>query len=145
MLWHGILVICCLNVMHICSGRKCPLKKFITVDSNQFLVCIIMQLWYDICITCNLYFWKKNKKKSEKTEKETITVSGLFLPLTYICTLNESSIEWSYRIFMIALWNRADNYIFILWFLLFSFFFFPRLISVVRDWMCTILPHMVWP
>jgi len=23
--------------------------------------------------------------------------------------------------------------------------FFPRLISAVRDWMCTILPHMVWP
>jgi len=33
-------------------------------------------------------------------------------------------------------------YIFILWFLL---LFFPRLISVVRDWMSTILPHMVWP
>jgi len=23
--------------------------------------------------------------------------------------------------------------------------FFPRLISVVRDWMSTILPHMMWP
>jgi len=23
--------------------------------------------------------------------------------------------------------------------------FFPRLISVVGDWMSTILPHMVWP
>jgi len=23
--------------------------------------------------------------------------------------------------------------------------FFPRLISAVRDWMSTILPHMVWP
>jgi len=29
---------------------------------------------------------------------------------------------------MVALWNRADHYIFALWFLL-SFFFFPRLIS----------------
>jgi len=26
-----------------------------------------------------------------------------------------------------------------------SFFFFPRLISAVGDWMSTILPHMVWP
>jgi len=34
--------------------------------------------------------------------------------------------------------------IFILWFLL-SFFFFSRVISVVGDWMSTILPHMVWP
>jgi len=27
----------------------------------------------------------------------------------------------------------------------FVFLFFPRLISVVGDWMSTILPHMVWP
>jgi len=25
------------------------------------------------------------------------------------------------------------------------FFFFPRLISAVGDWMSTVLPHMVWP
>ena len=56
---------------------------------------------------------------------------------------------------MVALWNRADRYIFILWFLLsiclfflsfFFFFFFPRLISAVGDWMSAILPHVtVWP
>jgi len=50
---------------------------------------------------------------------------------------------------MVALCNRADHYIFALWFLA-SFFllFFPRLISAVGDWMSTkttILPHMVWP
>jgi len=45
---------------------------------------------------------------------------------------------------MVALWNRADHYIFALWSLL-SFFFFPRPISAVGDWMSTILPHMVWP
>jgi len=28
---------------------------------------------------------------------------------------------------------------------LLSFLLFPRLISAVRDWMSTILPHMVWP
>ena len=50
------------------------------------------------------------------------------------------------NIIMVALWNRADNYIFIL-FLSFFFllFLFPRLISAVGDWMSTILPHMVWP
>ena len=42
---------------------------------------------------------------------------------------------------MAALWNRADHYIFMLWFVL----FFPRLISAVGDWMSTILPHMLWP
>jgi len=30
-------------------------------------------------------------------------------------------------------------------FLLFIFFFIPRLISAVADWMSTILPHMMWP
>jgi len=47
-------------------------------------------------------------------------------------------------VFMVALWNRTDHYIFIL-FLLSSFFLFPRLISAVGDWMSTILPHKVWP
>jgi len=48
---------------------------------------------------------------------------------------------------MVALCNRADHYIFALWFLSFVFLllFFPRLISAVGDWMSTILPHMVWP
>ena len=30
-------------------------------------------------------------------------------------------------------------------FLVLSFFFIPRLISAVADWMSTILLHMVWP
>jgi len=58
--------------------------------------------------------------------------------------------------FIVALWNRGDHYIFILWFLLLLlllllafflsfFFYFPRLISAVADWMSAILPHMVWP
>jgi len=49
---------------------------------------------------------------------------------------------------MAALCNRAGHHNFALWFLLSSSFFlsfFPRLISAVRDWMSTILPHMVWP
>ena len=55
---------------------------------------------------------------------------------------------------MVALWNRADHYIFILSFVLSSSSssyssssssFFPRLISSAADWMSAILPHMVWP
>jgi len=56
-----------------------------------------------------------------------------------------STAEIVCRIFMVALWNRADHYIFILSFVL-SSFFFPRLISAVADWVSAILPHMcVWP
>jgi len=47
---------------------------------------------------------------------------------------------------MVSLLNRADHYIFALWFLSSSIFhFFPRLISVAADWMSTILRHMMWP
>jgi len=49
---------------------------------------------------------------------------------------------------MAALWNRAGHYIFVLWFLILSFFlsfFSPHLISAVVDWMSTIHLHMVWP
>ena len=48
-----------------------------------------------------------------------------------------------YVFIMVALWNRADHCIFMLWFVLSSFF--PRLISAAADWMSAILPHMVWP
>ena len=46
------------------------------------------------------------------------------------------------NIIMVALCNRANHYIFIL-FLSSSFFFFPRLISAVGNWMFTILPGHV--
>ena len=51
-------------------------------------------------------------------------------------------------LFMVALCNRADHYIFILFLSSSSSSsssFFSRLISAVGDWMFTILRHMVWP
>jgi len=53
-------------------------------------------------------------------------------------------VAWKQSPFMVALWNRTDHYIFILWFLLLSIFFFSRRISLDAHWMSTILPHMVW-
>ena len=51
-----------------------------------------------------------------------------------------------YHLIMVALWNRADHYIFMLWFVVvLLLFFFPRLISAAADWPSAILPHMVWP
>jgi len=41
--------------------------------------------------------------------------------------------------------SRAGHYILLLWFLLLSFFFFPRLSSAIADSRFTILPHMMWP
>ena len=50
-------------------------------------------------------------------------------------------------LFMVALCNRADHYIFALWFLssFYLSFFIPRLILAAVDWMSTILLHMAWP
>jgi len=48
----------------------------------------------------------------------------------------------NFAVIMAALRSRCGHYIFILFL---PFFFFPRLISAVADWMSTILPHMVWP
>jgi len=48
-------------------------------------------------------------------------------------------------LFMVALCNRADHYIFILFLSSSFFFFFARLISAVGNWMFTILWHMMWP
>ena len=55
-----------------------------------------------------------------------------------------TTINLHYILFMVALWNRADHYIFMLWFVLSSYSssFFPRLISAAADWMSAILPHM---
>ena len=84
-----------------------------------------------------------------------------------ICLMKNALIN----VFMVALWNRADHYIFSvvssssLWppypyviggaiifcpvvsFFLSSsiFLFLPRLISAATDWMSTILLHMAWP
>ena len=46
---------------------------------------------------------------------------------------------------MVALCNRADHNIFMLFLLSSSSSSFRRLISAVGDWMFTILWHMMWP
>ena len=46
---------------------------------------------------------------------------------------------------MAALHSRCRHYIFVLFLSSFFLGFFPRLISVVADWMSTILAHMAWP
>jgi len=45
---------------------------------------------------------------------------------------------------MTALRSRCGHYIFVL-FLSFFLLLFPHVISAIADWMCSILPHMVWP
>ena len=60
---------------------------------------------------------------------------------------NDSDLSIFKTMIMVAIWNGADQYIFILWFLSIYLLlsFFPRLISAAAHWMSTILPQMVWP
>ena len=82
-----------------------------------------------------------------------LTASKMHTPLFAFFILQKicSWLRGCLKVIMVALCNRADHYIFALWFLSIffpsSFFrlFFPRLISAVRDWMSTILLHMAWP
>ena len=55
------------------------------------------------------------------------------------CNPCEILIQQRFNILIAALWKRTGHYIFVLWFLLSSSSFFPRLISADADWMSTIL------
>jgi len=73
------------------------------------------------------------------------TVSSKFHEFIHSCLPSSGVVSFSdlisdgigtyVKLIMVALWNRADHYIFILWFLSIFFFFFPRLISAAAHWM----------
>ena len=90
----------------------------------------------------------KIKKNAEITEKMVLLLGSQLIRSDHPCAAAmQPYIKLLWLLVMVALLNRADHYIFMLWFVLLSssFFFFPRLISAVGDWMFTILWHMVWP
>jgi len=66
-------------------------------------------------------------------------------PLIFACIAASVAGMLFSPLFMAALRNREGHYILPCGFFLSFFFFIPRLISAVADWMPTILPHMVWP
>ena len=68
-------------------------------------------------------------------------------PPKYIIACNLVEVWLRFLLVMVALCNRADHYIFAVWFLssIFYLSFFPRLISAAAGWMSTILLHMAWP
>ena len=89
------------------------------------------------------------------TELLKITVKLVLIRPTYIIQFNHTR---SYNIFvkfaldmrklLCSLYGIGQTIIFLpcsFFLLLLSFFFFPRLILAVADWMSAILPHMVWP
>jgi len=94
-------------------------------------------------VKSNVYLSNRQQLKCLNDIRDDCQDCSLLYCVPELCIMHVSS---SYRtLFMAALCNRAGHiYIFILWFLLLSFFI-PRLISAVGDWMSTMLPHMLWP
>ena len=85
--------------------------------------------------------WQRNKCQKDM-QIEVISVISMSMH-GHLLNHNIHHRSW----IMAALWNRAGQAII---FLSCSFFFFlssffPRIFSAVRDWMSTILPHMMWP
>jgi len=83
--------------------------------------------------------WQNTYEKYWVTTSSQLSVCQLLWPPYGI---RQVIIFSSRSLFMAALCNRAGH---IYFHPVVSFFFFPRLISAVGDWMSTILPHMVWP
>ena len=81
------------------------------------------------------------------TQKKDVAAKCLRMPVAKLLMVYFSQLVFMRLIFTVALYNRADHYIFMLWFVLLLLLscFFPRLISAAADWMSAILPHMVWP
>jgi len=67
-----------------------------------------------------------------------------FVVFPILCFPGLAFVSVLFAFFMATLCNRAGHICFHA-VVSSPFFFFPRLISVVGDWMSTILPHMVWP
>ena len=97
---------------------------------------------------------KKEGDGYERTSVEDVNVTRSLIDLMvrrwnqHSVTIIITADRQSRPLIMAALWNRAGHYIFAMWFLLSSSIylsFFPRLISSVAVWMCTILLHMAWP
>ena len=126
-----------------------PKSMFNDYDITNFLVnnqicriglCCVFLLFYVLCMCscvftvlyCLIVFFSLSQGRCKCWQQP------FYIPVlgSHVC---------HYCFIMVARWNRADHYIFIL-FLSSSFFFFiPRLISAVEDWMSTILPHIMWP
>ena len=95
--------------------------------------------------------WQKSTRAVTKAWTRSVRSLGdygtTFVDRVTLCSVLGNSLMLNVamlrlQLVMVALWNRADHYILMLWFLS---SFFPRLISAAAHWMSTILPHMVWP
>jgi len=124
------------------------LKNHFTVSSSQAFPSLTLTTAWKHCCSGHVLHWIMSHSMSR-----TLQLRALWClkSLTVLSCL----------LIMAALRSSCGHYIFVLWFLLLSlwspyvigrpyifsscfFFFFPRLISAVGDWMSTILGHMVW-
>ena len=119
-------------------------------STNLTVFGIIVTAFKDGICNCAQLYEHSQKHPVPKTVSERYSVSVQVTVEPHRASDKQwTQYSWhcaTLHFFMVALWNRETIYIFMLWFVLSSsFFFFPRLISATADWMFAILPHMVWP
>jgi len=120
------------NLIKFCLWRVTSISN----NTKWFQTSVLLRCQNFIDVTQMLLFIRQSKQSDCINQMFKCRISHSYSLHSYVC---------SYHVLLVivALCNRADHYIFAPWFL--SIFFFPRLISVVGDWMSTILPQMVWP
>ena len=111
---------------------------FLTVYDEVILPSLSL-MPHNCCLSEEVWGFVRLLKYEHRSVVLIVTFSQVLLTIfTTPFSLNR------FAVVMVALWNKADHYIFILWFLSFYLLFFPRLISAAALWMSTILPHMVF-
>jgi len=142
--------------MHPDRQNDCTILLWFLARLFLTAVCTLLFAYFVIPITCIIFsLWPAVDSSDNRGNfmlvschlKPSFTVSINSLILKAICNVLKVenyfngifigtahfSLDHCFSYFiMVALWNRADHYIFIL-------------ISATADWMSAILPHMVWP
>jgi len=141
---HGVALVQIWNVCQKCRSQKSPINRHLGTIAQLYRA-ISSQLTHASTCTCahNMaHFGSLTAEIGSGVCVKFQWVSRLAFvtaATSKLCKIFGRLLAW-YTIytFSVALapWRN---------FILLSFFFFPRLISAVADWISTILPHMVWP
>jgi len=130
---------CCRFQRHLCMWD-------LRIHLGQFYGHLIAQIWILMTARSGKHCGSDQKRIHDVSElqKWQSRQTEMFHGLHCIKWLRHIINVFTYLVafFMVALCNRADHIYFHP--VSSSFFFFPRLISAVGDWMSTILRHMVW-
>jgi len=145
---------CCAWSRPLSKTTTWPVSRYDIVSITVLINVFFFNIFFIISIAIIMTFRPIQGAVTELASRRD-TIIAVIIIMVALCNRADHYIFalWflsSIFLLMVALCNRADHYIFMLWFVLsfflsFFLFYFPRLISAAADWMSAILPHMVWP